>query len=61
LQSWIEIITDPDHIFADVLMNIAFEVMFAWITYRIIVKMIIKRGKGKHRKQLRKTRQKNVL
>jgi hypothetical protein len=50
MQTWWEIVTDLDHIFADVIMNIAFEIAFAWITYKIIVRLIIKKGKGKHRK-----------
>jgi hypothetical protein len=31
-------------------MNVGFEVAFAWITYLVLVRMIVKKGKGKHRK-----------
>jgi hypothetical protein len=31
-------------------MNVGFEVAFAWMTYLVLVRMIIKKGKGKHRK-----------
>jgi hypothetical protein len=50
MQSWIDIITDPHHLFADFLMNVGFEIAFAWITYAILLKMIIKKGKGRRRK-----------
>jgi hypothetical protein len=50
MQSWIEIVTDPHHIFADFLMNVGFEIMFAWLTYLALLKVFIKKGKGKHRK-----------
>jgi hypothetical protein len=50
LQNWIEIITDPHHILADFLMNVGFELAFAWLTYMILVNALIKKGTGKHRK-----------
>jgi hypothetical protein len=50
LQNWIEIITDPHHILADFLMNVGFELAFAWLTYIILVNALIKKGSGKHRK-----------
>jgi hypothetical protein len=40
MQSWIEIVTDPHHIFADFLMNVGFEIAFAWVTYLILVKAL---------------------
>lgn len=43
MDTWVDIITDPHHIFADFLMNIAFEVTFAWLTYRGIMKIIKKK------------------
>jgi hypothetical protein len=43
MQTWIEIITDPNHLFADFLMNIVFELTFAWLTYRGILKLLKKR------------------
>lgn len=50
MQTWIDILTDPHHILADFLMNVGFEIAFAWITYLVLVRMIVRRGKGKHRK-----------
>jgi hypothetical protein len=50
MDTWIDILTDPHHILADFLMNVGFEVAFAWITYLVLVRMIVKKGKGKHRK-----------
>jgi hypothetical protein len=50
MQTWIDILTDPHHVLADLIMNIGFEVMFAWITTLITLKIIAKNGKGKHRK-----------
>jgi hypothetical protein len=49
-QTWIDILVDPHHILADFLMNVGFEIMFAWITTLIILRIIVKKGKGKHRK-----------
>ena len=51
MQSWIEIVTDPHHIFADFLMNVGFEIAFAWITYLVLVRMIIKKGRGRRAKR----------
>lgn len=50
MQSWIDILTDPQHIIADFIMNVGFEIMFAWITTLITLRIISKKGKGKHRK-----------
>jgi hypothetical protein len=51
MQSWIEIVTDPQHIFADFLMNVGFEVLFALITYVVLVRMIVKKGRGRRAKR----------
>jgi len=37
-------------VLADFIMNVGFEIAFAWITYLILVKALVKKGKGKHRK-----------
>ena len=51
MQTWIDILTDPHHLLADFLMNVGFEILFAWITYLVLVKLIVKRGKGKRAKR----------
>lgn len=43
MQTWVDIITDPHHIFADFLMNLVYEVIVALITYKLIIKRIIKK------------------
>jgi hypothetical protein len=50
MDTWIDILTDPHHILADFLMNVGFEIAFAWFTYLVLVRVLIKKGKGKHRK-----------
>jgi len=50
LQTWIDILLDPHHLVADFLMNVGFEITFAWLTYLVLLKVFIKKGKGKHRK-----------
>ena len=51
METWIDILTDPHHLLADFLMNVGFEILFAWITYLVLVKMIINKGKGKRAKK----------
>ncbi len=51
MQSWIDILTDPNHILADFLMNVGFEVAFAWATYLILVKTLVKKGTGRRAKR----------
>jgi hypothetical protein len=46
-QTWADILTDPHHILADFIMNVGFEIAFAWFTYLIIIKIIDKRLKKK--------------
>jgi hypothetical protein len=43
MDTWIDILTDPHHILADFLMNVGFEILFAWITYIIIARLIVKK------------------
>lgn len=50
MQTWWEIVTDPHHIFADFIMNVGFEIFFAWITFLLMLRIFIKKGKGRHRK-----------
>jgi hypothetical protein len=50
MQNWWEIVTDPHHIFADFLMNVGFEIAFAWLTYIVLLKVFVKKGKGRRRK-----------
>jgi hypothetical protein len=50
LQTWIDILTDPHHLLADFIMNVGFEIAFAWLTYIVLARIIVKGGKGKHRK-----------
>ena len=54
MQSWIDIITDPHHLFADFLMNVGFEIAFAWVTYLMLVKAL----RQSRRKKLRGRRAK---
>jgi hypothetical protein len=50
VDTWIDILTDPHHILADFLMNVGFEIVFAWFTYLVLLRVFVKKGKGKHRK-----------
>jgi hypothetical protein len=50
LQTWVDIILDPHHLLADFIMNVGFEIAFAWLTYMVLARTIVKRGRGKHRK-----------
>lgn len=50
MQTWWEIITDPHHLLADFIMNVGFELLFAWITFLLMLRVFVKKGKGKHRK-----------
>jgi len=43
-------LSDPHHILADFIMNVGFELAFAWLTYMVLIRAIVKKGKGKHRK-----------
>lgn len=49
MQTWIDILTDPHHLLADFIMNVGFEILFAWITFLLMLRIFVKRGKGKHR------------
>lgn len=51
METWIDILTDPHHLLADFLMNVGFEILFAWITYLILVRVLIKKGKGRRVKR----------
>jgi hypothetical protein len=51
MQTWIDILTDPHHLVADFLMNVGFEVVFAWITYLILIKTLVKKGRGRRVKR----------
>jgi hypothetical protein len=51
MQTWIDILTDPHHLLADFLMNVGFEVLFAWITYLVLLRVFIKKGKGRRAKR----------
>jgi hypothetical protein len=31
-------------------MNVGFEIAFAWLTYLVLLRVFVKKGKGKHRK-----------
>jgi hypothetical protein len=46
-QTWIDILSDPHHILADFIMNVGFEIAFAWLTYLIIIKIIDNRQRKK--------------
>ena len=50
METLLDILTDPHHILADFLMNVGFEIMFAWLTYLVLLRVFVKKGKGKHRK-----------
>jgi hypothetical protein len=50
VDTWVDILTDPHHVLADFLMNVGFEIAFAWLTYVILKRIFIKKGIGKHRK-----------
>lgn len=58
MQTWIDIITDPHHLLADFLMNVGFEIAFAWVTYLILVKALKrnKRDKPKGRRANRSSK-----
>lgn len=49
METWWDILTDPHHILADFLMNVGFEILFAWITFLFMLRIFVKKGKGKHR------------
>lgn len=40
MQTWIDIISDPHHWIADFIMNIASEIIIAFITYKVIIKKL---------------------
>lgn len=50
MPDWLIMLSDPNHWIADGIMNIAFELTFAWITYRAILKHLNKKAKGKRKK-----------
>jgi hypothetical protein len=51
MDSWIDILTDPQHLLADFLMNVGFEITFAWLTYLILVRALVRKGNGKRAKR----------
>jgi hypothetical protein len=51
MDSWIDILTDPHHLLADFLMNVGFEITFAWLTYLILVRALVRKGSGKRVKR----------
>jgi hypothetical protein len=51
MDSWLDILTDPHHLLADFLMNVGFEIAFAWITYLILVRVLVRKGNGKRAKR----------
>jgi hypothetical protein len=51
MDSWIDILTDPQHLLADFLMNVGFEITFAWLTYLILVGALVRKGSGKRVKR----------
>jgi len=56
MQTWIDILTDPHHILADFLMNVGFEIAFAWVTYLILVKALRQSRRKKPRGRRAKRR-----
>lgn len=58
MDTWIDILTDPHHILADFLMNVGFEILFAWITYLILAKLIIKKINNEKKQITKKNRNK---
>jgi hypothetical protein len=50
MDTWVDILTDPHHLLADFLMNVGFEILFAWITYIILAKLIVKKIRRKNKK-----------
>lgn len=36
MTTWIDIISDPHHWIADFVMNVSFEIIIAFITYKVI-------------------------
>ena len=56
MQTWIDILTDPHHLLADFLMNVGFEIAFAWVTYLILVKALKQSRKKKLRGRRAKRR-----
>lgn len=42
-STWIEIVTDPHHLFADFIMNTAYEIVLVFIVYRVMYKKLYKR------------------
>jgi len=59
MQTWIDILTDPHHLVADFLMNVGFEILFAWVTYLILVKIIVKKINSEKKKSNRKSKKGN--
>jgi hypothetical protein len=49
MDTWLDILTDPHHILADFLMNVGFEIAFAWVTYLILKRVLLKKGTGRHK------------
>ena len=49
MDTWIDFLTDPHHLLAEFLMNVCFEIVFACITYLVLLRVFIRKGKGKHR------------
>ena len=56
MQTWIDILTDPDHLLADFLMNVGFEIAFAWVTYLILIRVLKQSRRKKHRGRRAKRR-----
>jgi hypothetical protein len=44
---------------ADFLMNVGFEILFAWVTYLILVKIIVKKINSEKKKSNRKSKKGN--
>lgn len=58
MQTWIDILTDPHHLLADFLMNVGFEILFAWVTYLILAKLIVKKINAEQKTKSKKDRNK---
>jgi hypothetical protein len=58
VQTWIDILTDPHHLLADFLMNVGFEILFAWVTYLILAKLIVKKINAEQKTKSKKDRNK---
>jgi hypothetical protein len=59
MDTWVDILTDPHHLLADFLMNVGFEILFAWITYLVLAKMIVKKINNEKKTNNKKTRKGN--